>query len=340
MMRKLEAYMEQLAKQDLCVAFSGGVDSSLLLKIACSQAEKTGRRVYAVTFDTCLHPACDLENAARVAGEIGAQHEILRVNELELDEIRNNPVNRCYLCKRHMFTVLKDWARARGITCVLDGTNEDDLHVYRPGIQALKELGIVSPLAENGITKEEARQMASTLGLSVSSRPSTPCMATRLPYNTPLDVETLKRIEDGEAFLRTVLSGNIRLRLHGDVARLEVDEGAMDEVLKMRNRLVDGLKGLGFRYISLDLQGFRSGCLRNVSQFLFDILRNFGVGNFQRDGELLLEKGFRFLFVLRVGPAGFLSPLAQQEVFPGDGLDQTDQLLAGVGLERGPVVVI
>ena len=140
-------------------------------------------------------------------------------------------------------------------------TNEDDLHVYRPGIQALKELGIVSPLAENGITKEEARQMASTLGLSVSSRPSTPCMATRLPYNTPLDVETLKRIEDGEAFLRTVLSGNIRLRLHGDVARLEVDEGAMDEVLKMRNRLVDGLKGLGFRYISLDLQGFRSGSM-------------------------------------------------------------------------------
>lgn len=261
MMRKLEAYMEQLAKQDLCVAFSGGVDSSLLLKIACSQAEKTGRRVYAVTFDTCLHPACDLENAARVAREIGAQHEILRVNELELDEIRNNPVNRCYLCKRHMFTVLKDWARARGITCVLDGTNEDDLHVYRPGIQALKELGIVSPLAENGITKEEARQMASALGLSVSSRPSTPCMATRLPYNTPLDVETLKRIEDGEAFLRTVLSGNIRLRLHGDVARLEVDEGAMDEVLKMRNRLVDGLKGLGFRYISLDLQGFRSGSM-------------------------------------------------------------------------------
>ena len=196
-----------------------------------------------------------------MAGEIGAQHEILRVNELELDEIRNNPVNRCYLCKRHMFTVLKDWARARGITCVLDGTNEDDLHVYRPGIQALKELGIVSPLAENGITKEEARQMASTLGLSVSSRPSTPCMATRLPYNTPEDVETLKRIEDGEAFLRTVLSGNIRLRLHGDVARLEVDEGAMDEVLKMRNRLVDGLKGLGFRYISLDLQGFRSGSM-------------------------------------------------------------------------------
>ena len=128
MMRKLEAYMEQLAKQDLCVAFSGGVDSSLLLKIACSQAEKTGRRVYAVTFDTCLHPACDLENAARVAGEIGAQHEILRVNELELDEIRNNPVNRCYLCKRHMFTVLKDWARARGITCVLEMCIRDSVN--------------------------------------------------------------------------------------------------------------------------------------------------------------------------------------------------------------------
>ena len=178
MKKCLEARMEQLAKEDICLAFSGGVDSSLLLKTAADAAAHTGRNVYTVTFDSRLHPSCDLEIARRVAGELGGIHEVITVDELEQEAIKNNPVNRCYLCKRHLFSKLAELAQARGIRYILDGTNEDDMHVYRPGIQALKELGIISPLAELRITKAQVKALASEYGISVASRPSTPCMAT------------------------------------------------------------------------------------------------------------------------------------------------------------------
>ena len=188
----LKQFMAEKAKAPVCVAFSGGVDSSLILKLACDTAKKTGMPVYAVTFQTMLHPACDLEIAERVAKELGAIHKIIQVNEMELEAIRTNPVNRCYICKHHLFATLLDFAKEEGIPCVMDGTNESDLHVYRPGIQALKELGIVSPLAQLHITKAEVKAMAKEWGISVASRPSTPCMATRLPYNTPIDYDVMK----------------------------------------------------------------------------------------------------------------------------------------------------
>ena len=129
-----------------------------------------------------------------MAGELGGIHEVITVDELEQEAIKNNPVNRCYLCKRHLFSKLAELAQARGIRYILDGTNEDDMHVYRPGIQALKELGIISPLAELRITKAQVKALASEYGISVASRPSTPCMATRLPYGAALDYEVLRRI--------------------------------------------------------------------------------------------------------------------------------------------------
>ena len=165
MKKCLEARMEQLAKEDICLAFSGGVDSSLLLKTAADAAAHTGRNVYTVTFDSRLHPSCDLEIARRVAGELGGIHEVITVDELEQEAIKNNPVNRCYLCKRHLFSKLAELAQARGIRYILDGTNEDDMHVYRPGIQALKELGIISPLAELRITKAQVKALASEYGI-------------------------------------------------------------------------------------------------------------------------------------------------------------------------------
>ena len=261
MKKCLEARMEQLAKEDICLAFSGGVDSSLLLKTAADAAAHTGRNVYAVTFDSRLHPSCDLEIARRVAGELGGIHEVITVDELEQEAIKNNPVNRCYLCKRHLFSKLAELAQARGIRYILDGTNEDDMHVYRPGIRALKELGIISPLAELHITKEAVKGMASEYGISVASRPSTPCMATRLPYNTRIDYDVLDRIAQGEAYLRDVLPGNVRLRLHGGIARLEVDNEAFARLLDRRADVVRQLKGLGFTYVALDLEGFRSGSM-------------------------------------------------------------------------------
>ena len=257
----LQARMRELVSEDICLAFSGGVDSSLLLKVAADAAAETGKKVYAVTFDSRLHPSCDLRIARQVAGELGGIHQVMEVDELEQEEIRMNPVNRCYLCKRHLFMTLKKLAGEKGVRRILDGTNEDDMHVYRPGIRALKELGIISPLAELHITKEAVKGMASEYGISVASRPSTPCMATRLPYNTRIDYDVLDRIAQGEAYLRDALPGNVRLRLHGGIARLEVDNEAFARLLDMRADVVRQLKGLGFTYVTLDLEGFRSGSM-------------------------------------------------------------------------------
>ena len=257
----LQARMRELVSEDICLAFSGGVDSSLLLKAAADAAAETGKKVYAVTFDSRLHPSCDLRIARQVAGELGGIHQVMEVDELEQEEIRMNPVNRCYLCKRHLFMTLKKLAGEKGVRRILDGTNEDDMHVYRPGIRALKELGIISPLAELHITKEAVKGMASEYGISVASRPSTPCMATRLPYNTRIDYDVLDRIAQGEAYLRDVLPGNVRLRLHGGIARLEVDNEAFARLLDRRADVVRQLKGLGFTYVALDLEGFRSGSM-------------------------------------------------------------------------------
>lgn len=257
----LEKKMTELAAEDICLAFSGGVDSSLLLKAAVNGAAQTGKKVYAVTFDSRLHPSCDLETARQVAAELGGIHVVLPIDELEQQEIRLNPVNRCYLCKRHLFQCLKEFAKEEGVSRIIDGTNEDDMHVYRPGIQALKELGIISPLAGLHITKTEVKTMAENYGISVASRPSTPCMATRLPYNTEIDYETLDLIAKGESYLREHIGGNVRLRLHGDIARIEVDAAKMSLILEKHREIVSHLKTLGFIYTTLDLEGFRSGSM-------------------------------------------------------------------------------
>lgn len=258
---RLEARMRELAAGDICLAFSGGVDSSLLLKAAVDAVAETGKKVYAVTFDSRLHPACDLEIAGQVAKELGGIHQVIQIDELEQADIRMNPENRCYLCKRRLFSCLKEFAEERKITCILDGTNEDDLHVYRPGIQALGELGIISPLAELHITKAEVKALASMYGISVASRPSTPCMATRIPYGMELNYDILARIGEGEAFLREMFSGNVRLRLHKNVARIELDPECLEQAVMKREQVISRLKELGFSYVTLDLEGFRSGSM-------------------------------------------------------------------------------
>ena len=258
---KLEQYFLEITKKDICLAFSGGVDSSLLLKAAVDAAGQNGSQVYAVTFDSRLHPSCDLKIARQVAGELGGIHQVIRVDELEQEEIRSNPVNRCYLCKRHLFKGLKLFAESKGVDTVLDGTNEDDMHVYRPGILALRELGIKSPLAELHITKAQVKALAAFYGISVASRPSTPCMATRIPYGQTIDYKVLEKIATGEHYLRERFFGNVRLRLHGTVVRLEVDAARLFQVIEEREELVKHIKELGFDYVTLDLEGFRSGSM-------------------------------------------------------------------------------
>lgn len=258
---RLEQMMAEYAKEDICLAFSGGVDSSLLLKVAADAAGKTGKDVYAVTFDSRLHPSCDLEIAARVAKELGGIHKVVSVNELEQEEIRFNPVNRCYLCKKKLFQSLKDYAKEMNILYIMDGTNEDDLHVYRPGIKALRELEIISPLAELHITKAQVKELASWYGISVASRPSAPCMATRLPYGTEIDYDILNLIGKGEEFVSSLVKGNVRLRLHNDIVRIEVDQEAMGNLMEKSREIIAYLKELGFVYITMDLEGFRSGSM-------------------------------------------------------------------------------
>ena len=199
---RLVNYMKGLGDKDLCVAFSGGVDSSVILRAACEAAAANGKKVYAVTFETKLHPKADLPQAQKVAKEAGAIHHVIYVNELDNEEMLNNPVNRCYLCKKYLFQNLLTFAAEKGIDTIMEGNNADDLLIYRPGTQAVKELGVLSPLAELGITKAQVREIAADMGLSCASRPSSPCLATRLPYGTPISFELLARVDAGEQWLK------------------------------------------------------------------------------------------------------------------------------------------
>lgn len=265
----LTAHLNDLTKRDTCIAFSGGVDSSLLLKLMTLSAKNHGTNVYAVTFDTVLHPKSDAQSAKRVAMETGAEHYILTIDELERSEIRNNDKRRCYYCKKTLFEKLIAFAANHGVDTIIEGTNYDDLSQYRPGIQAVRELNIHSPLAEAKLTKEEIRSWAREIGLSAAERPATPCMATRLPYGTTVDLDILKKIELGEAFLRELGFINVRLRVHSDIVRLEVNQEILSDAILKKDEIIQKLKDLGFRYITLDLEGFRSGSMDDINE-VFD----------------------------------------------------------------------
>ena len=258
---KLLEEVDRLSQEDVVLAFSGGVDSSLLLKLFSKSTKKTGKKVYAVTVHTKIHPMKDLEISRRVADEMGVEHKIISIDELKEAGIEDNPVNRCYLCKKSIFEKLQRYAEELGVKQVVEGTNEDDLHVYRPGIKAIRELGINSPLADSGFTKEEVRKLAAELGVSVSNRPSTPCMATRFPYGTILDYESIQKVEEAEKWLRDLGFYNVRIRVHGDIARIEVDKNEMIMLLEKLEEIVEKLKEFGYDYITLDLEGFRSGSM-------------------------------------------------------------------------------
>ena len=259
--KRLLTLMKEYAAQDVCVAFSGGVDSSLVLVLACEAAKETKRNVYAITMDTVLHPKADLEVAKAVLKKTAAIHCILHSDELAVPEIRNNPVDRCYLCKKELYGKMLAFAKEKGTDVLLEGSNEDDMHVYRPGRRAIEELKVHSPLAQCHFTKEEVRKLAAEYGISVAARPSAPCLATRLPYGTPIDLALLSRIERAEEYLKGFIYGNVRVRVHGDILRLEVDAQAMDTICQNRMEILNELKKVGVPYITLDLEGFRSGSM-------------------------------------------------------------------------------
>lgn len=257
----LQKLMEKYTQENVVVAFSGGVDSSLLLKIACTNAVKNGTKVFAVTMHTTLHTMNEIESSKETAREVGAEHLIISVDELKEAGIENNPIERCYLCKKYLFQKMLDKAESLGIKTVLDGTNEDDLHMFRPGLKALKELEIKSPLAEGDFTKADVRRLAEEYGLSVSKKPSTPCLATRFPYGSRLSYEEMLKVEKGEDFLKNLGLYNVRLRAHNDIARIEVDKEDIVKIVVYKEAIISYLKELGYRYLTLDLEGFRSGSM-------------------------------------------------------------------------------
>lgn len=258
---QLRRILEQDTRENVIVAFSGGVDSSLLLKLACEAAKSRETTVYAVTMQTKLHPVGEFRAAEALAREIGAEYIAIAVDELQDAGIMQNPVDRCYRCKKYLFWRIKEKAEELEITTIIEGTNEDDLHVYRPGIRALKELGITSPLAQAGMTKEEVRRLAAEYGMSVAAKPAAPCLATRFPYGTALTYEKLDSVGRGEEFLKALGFRNVRLRVHDMIARIEVDQSEFPVVLEQRERITEQFKALGYSYVTLDLEGFRSGSM-------------------------------------------------------------------------------
>ncbi len=259
--QKLQKQMLVYAQGDMLVAFSGGVDSSLILKLAVQAATKTGHKVYGIMVHTMLHPMGEVEDARVTAEQIGAEFRVLEIDELKGADILDNPVDRCYRCKKYLFRNLIEEGEKLGVSVMMEGTNEDDLHVYRPGLRAIRELGIHSPLAEAGMTKAEVRRLAGELGVSVSNKPSMPCLATRFPYGTRISYEAMRKVDEGEAFIRSLGFYNVRLRIHNDVARIEVDVNEMPHLLEHCEQIVAKLKNLGYDYITVDLEGFRSGSM-------------------------------------------------------------------------------
>jgi len=257
---KLRAYLQSLpgTSAGAAVAFSGGVDSAVVLRAALDAL--TGP-VYAVFFQTALHPVAELEEARSLAGAMGAQFRCLAVDELRDAGIENNPPDRCYRCKRLLFSRLRDFAGAHGVSLLLDGTNADDLNEYRPGLRALEEAGVISPLARLGLRKAEVRSLAEQAGIGVAHKPSSPCLATRVEYGAPLHAEDLAAIGRGEEALRRMGYPAVRVRLHGRLARVEVPAGDIPRAAAESAEISAVLRELGFLYVTLDLEGLRSGSM-------------------------------------------------------------------------------
>jgi len=244
------------------VAFSGGVDSSFLLAMAVGSLGRDN--VLAVTNVSAIHPRIDSSEARAVAAELDAEMLEVTGRELEDHRFKSNPPDRCYYCKREIFGSLTKLAAIRGYKAVLSGANADDVGDYRPGARAEAELGIRRPLLEAGLTKAEIRQASRAMGLSTAGKPSMACLASRIPYDQPITAQKLARIEQAETLLRELGFGQYRLRDHETLARIEVPPDEFDRLLANRRRIVDALKQLGYTYITLDLQGFRSGAMNET----------------------------------------------------------------------------
>ena len=245
------------------VAFSGGVDSTFT---AAAAFDALGERALAVTGVSPSIPASEVAEARELARLIGIAHETIDTQEMDRPGYVENSPQRCYHCKTELYGLLAAMARERGIASVIDGCNVDDLGDHRPGRIAAAEHGVRSPLIEAGLTKDEIRALSRERGLPTWDKPAMACLSSRIPYGTPVTVEALERIGAAEAFLRSLGVRQLRVRHHGDVARIELEPDGMETLLRdgNRERVVERLKELGYQYVTLDLAGFRSGSMNET----------------------------------------------------------------------------
>lgn len=255
----LKDYLAELGS--LVIGFSGGVDSTLLVKVAY---DLLGDDVLAVTSSSETYPSAQLKEAEKIAAEIGVPHLVIDTEELNNEDFAQNPPQRCYYCKSELFKSLQEIADRRGYDHVADGTNYDDLDDFRPGLEAAEELTVVSPLAKTEFTKEDIRQVSKRLELPTWNKPSFACLSSRFPYGDRITAEKLEMVDKAEEYLRQYTWQQLRVRHHDDTARIEVLPGDFGQLLSLREQIISKFKEIGYTYITLDIEGYRTGSMNET----------------------------------------------------------------------------
>jgi uncharacterized protein len=247
----------------LAVAFSGGVDSTFLAAVA---REQLGDRSLAVTALSPTYPEHEQTDAVHIASHLGIRHVSIVSNELDIDGFAGNPADRCYFCKAELFERVREVAAANGLEAIADGSNADDLDDYRPGRRAVMEAGVLSPLLDAGLTKQEIRLLSERMGLETADKPAFACLASRFPYGERITEDKLRAVDRAEGVLRGAGFRQVRVRHHGDVARIEVDPDSISRLLdpSLRASVVQGVHDAGFTYVALDLAGYRTGSMNET----------------------------------------------------------------------------